>query len=345
MRVVAARASWAEVEPPEGGDRPNPQVRVLRSVTEHDRPEDFIETFCSLYTNAHTQHFRRKFLCQLFTTTGALHPADVSPAVLAAWITSPGANNTVRGRLATARVFFRWAVRQGHCESDPTAELGHITKSFPTTYGKTQSRYPARWLSHDEAYGQLLGTCDTSEARGLRDAIAIRLGLSGLRSNEIRTLTWAELHLGGTRPTINWTGKGRKARSVTPGRTLVSLINDWTGVWRTATGQLPQREQTLIVGADRHGQLAYGSMCGATAIFDIVRRRAIAAGLGNVSPHDLRRTAAGILHHSKTDDGGHRFDLLDIQKVLGHADPVTTMRSYLDPMDTGVQERAATVLD
>jgi integrase len=46
-----------------------------------------------------------------------------------------------------------------------------------------------------------------------------------------------------------------------------------------------------------------------------------------------------------TADGAHTFDLLDIQRVLGHADPATTMRSYLEPMDSGVQERAASVLD
>jgi len=69
------------------------------------------------------------------------------------------------------------------------------------------------------------------------------------------------------------------------------------------------------------------------------------ADLGHLSPHDLRRTAAGILHRTTADNGAHHFDLLDIQKVLGHADPATTMRSYLDPMDTGVHERAATILD
>ncbi len=81
------------------------------------------------------------------------------------------------------------------------------------------------------------------------------------------------------------------------------------------------------------------------AIYRIVRRRADDAGLGHVAPHDLRRSAAGILHRSTAENGAHHFDLLDIQKVLGHADPATTMRSYLDPMDTGVIDRAAAVLD
>ena len=52
-----------------------------------------------------------------------------------------------------------------------------------------------------------------------------------------------------------------------------------------------------------------------------------------------------MLHRSKGPDGSHRFDLLDIQKVLHRADPVITMKCYLDPMDTEVMDRAVRVLD
>ncbi len=82
-----------------------------------------------------------------------------------------------------------------------------------------------------------------------------------------------------------------------------------------------------------------------STLYRIVTRRAQQAGLGHVAPHDLRRSAASILHHSTTDDGAHRFDLLDIQRVLGHTDPATTMRSYLEPMDTTVIKRASRFLD
>lgn len=81
------------------------------------------------------------------------------------------------------------------------------------------------------------------------------------------------------------------------------------------------------------------------SIAKVVRLRAEEAGLGHVSPHDLRRTAAAILHRAVSDDGAHYFDLLDIQKVLGHANPATTMRSYIDPIDNRVIQRAAQVLD
>jgi integrase len=83
----------------------------------------------------------------------------------------------------------------------------------------------------------------------------------------------------------------------------------------------------------------------ACSVQKMVATRAEEAGLGHMSPADLRRSAAGILHRAVSDDGAHYFDLLDIQKVLGHANPATTTRSYIDPIDTGVIRRAAQVLD
>ncbi len=51
-----------------------------------------------------------------------------------------------------------------------------------------------------------------------------------------------------------------------------------------------------------------------------------------------------MLHKATDEQGAHYFDLLDIQKVLGHSDPATTMRSYLEPMHTDVLDRAAQIL-
>lgn len=94
------------------------------------------------------------------------------------------------------------------------------------------------------------------------------------------------------------------------------------------------------------GHLSYGyPIAQACSVQRIVSIRAEQASVGHLSPNDLRRSAAGILHRATTGTGGHRFDLLDIQQVLGHKDPATTMRSYLDPLDNGVLERASTYLD
>ncbi len=65
---------------------------------------------------------------------------------------------------------------------------------------------------------------------------------------------------------------------------------------------------------------------------------------GEIAPHDLRCTAAGILHHTLTVDGAHLNDLLDIQRVLDHADPATTQRSYLDTSTPETTTRAGRTL-
>jgi integrase len=89
----------------------------------------------------------------------------------------------------------------------------------------------------------------------------------------------------------------------------------------------------------------WGTPLGFTAMWDLVLRRAEQSGLGHVTPHDLRRATATILHNAKTTDGAHLYDLLDIQRVMDHADPATTQRSYIDHLDTTVKQRAGNDLD
>jgi integrase len=60
-------------------------------------------------------------------------------------------------------------------------------------------------------------------------------------------------------------------------------------------------------------------MLSGEAIRQILSRRTLAAGLANVSPHDLRRTYAGDL----LDAGA---DLPAVQQLMGHASPSTTSR-------------------
>jgi integrase len=185
---------------------------------------------------------------------------------------------------------------------------------------------------------------------GLRDEIIVRLGLSGVRVSEIGTLTVGAVDL--AQPLVSFIGKGHKPRKVTPGETLVVLLSEYVRRYEHAVGTL-WPDMPLICqerrGTRTHGTLRLdwgrGYAVPANSLHHIVLRRADQAGLGHVAPHDLRRTAAGILHRSIDKQGAHFFDLLDIQQVLDHADPATTMRSYLEPMNTGVKDKAALFLD
>jgi hypothetical protein len=128
-----------------------------------------------------------------------------------------------------------------------------------------------------------------------------------------------------------------------------ALVGDWLLRYGLGVGRDLLADDPVVCRQKTGGgvgQVSWGHPFKQPAsIRKLVAARAEQAALGHVSPHDLRRSAAGILHRSVSADGAHHFDLLDIQKVLGHANPATTMRSDIDPLDTGVIRRAAAVLD
>jgi integrase len=265
-----------------------------------------------------------------------------------AWCTSGNpANNTVYQRTSQAWTFLRWCIREGVIDKNPAEHLrdpGSPLRTFRRTFGKVQSKHPGRWLTHDEAYGLLVASCQDGTLIGLRDEIILRLGLAGMRLAEIGSLTVGDV---ARLPVITWTGKGRKPRQMTAGERLVDAIRRYLAQYPE-----PKSDDPLIcrqvMGAARQGglrRLCWHQGPQPRSLYWIVNERGKAAGLGHISPHDLRRSAAGILHRATTPEGAHHFDLLDIQRVLGHADPATTMKSYLEPMDTAVLDRAAGFLD
>lgn len=132
---------------------------------------------------------------------------------------------------------------------------------------------------------------------------------------------------------------------------MLAAIRRYLAAWEEATGRPPAPNDAFLAAARGNQRdtrvLAYGHPIWANnGVWKIVTDRAAAAGLGHVTPHDLRRTVAGILHDAKTDDGAHLYDLLDIQQVLDHANPATTVASYINPLtQRGVKQRASRVLD
>lgn len=69
----------------------------------------------------------------------------------------------------------------------------------------------------------------------------------------------------------------------------------------------------------------------------LLQRRARAAGVGYMSPHDLKRTAARMMHGARGADGGPLCDLLDIADVLDHSNPKVTMDCYTGPSAMGIR--------
>lgn len=156
-----------------------------------------------------------------------------------------------------------------------------------------------------------------------------------MRVAEVCSLTLADV---AQLPRITWIGKGRKPRKVTASPALADAISRLTEAL-PATGPSTFLIQPMARNGDtwRTGHNGINPL----AIRRLLNRRTDLAATGHVAPHDLRRSAAGMLHDARSADGGHIFDLLDIQQVLGHADPATTMKCYLQPMNTDTLDKAA----
>lgn len=341
-------------------NNPGPSLRALDPTTTNLL--DLVDDFCDRYPNDETRRQYRRWLHELHRDTGRRHPTDLTEADLIHWCTTSAvtgralANNTVHQRRSLVRTFLRWCLRCGHVDADASAHLNDgPLRSFQRTYGRVQATNPGRWLTYEQAFSTLVAACQDGTQIGLRDELVVRLGLAGVRAGEIGRMTIGNLRLDHGDPHIAWSGKGHKPRRIDVGPALAALLHKYLAQYTLSLGHTPTHDHPLICRNRFQGArwnaaaVEWGTGYARSSANDgprnIVVKRAAQAGLGHVATHDLRRTAAGILHRSTDEHGAHHFDLLDIQRVLDHSDPSVTMRCYLDPMDHGAKARAASVLD
>jgi integrase/recombinase XerD len=208
-----------------------------------------------------------------------------------------GARSRVRA-LAAIRSFLRSLLSRGVLPPGPGLELG---------LRQPPARLP-RALGGAET-GALLAQPRDQDRRGLRDRALLELLYAcGLRVSEAIGLRGSQLNLPAGFVTV--LGKGGKERVVPLGRAARTALEAYLD------GQRPR----LLGG--RASPFVFlgpgGRPLTRQAVWKIVRRRALAAGLGRrVSPHTLRHTFATHLLA-----GG--ADLRVVQALLGHADIGTT---------------------
>lgn len=183
----------------------------------------------------------------LFRHDRVTDPRLLSDPAVNQWVGLAKANNTRRNRLTRICVFLRWCVRYELADPRLVEDLQsreNPLRDTPPLYGKLQGKYPAHWLTHEEAYGSLLGGCDRSDV-GRRDELVLRLGLAGMRVAEIIHLRVGDLHLG-CDPTIQWIGKKNRARKVAVGPALFDLLADYRTRYSAGIGPPPRRGGHLL---------------------------------------------------------------------------------------------------
>ncbi|AOY80967.1 tyrosine-type recombinase/integrase [Moorena producens JHB] len=106
-------------------------------------------------------------------------------------------------------------------------------------------------------------------------------------------------------------GKGGKDRTVYLPEGAIAFVDNWLSV----RGHQPG---ALLCPIQKGGQIQYRKMT-PQAVLLILQKRAKQAGVESFSPHDFRRTFCSDLL-----DAG--IDIVTVQKLAGHASPVTTAK-------------------
>jgi site-specific recombinase XerD len=226
------------------------------------------------------------------------------------------AHSTANRMLSAMRGTLKAAWKLGQM----TAEDYHAAASVDNVKGQT---VPAgRHIPSGEVVS-LLDTCDQTEA-GIRDAaiIALLYG-AGLRRAELVGLDLADYDPGDG--TLKVSGKGNKQRFIHVVNGAAAALADWLTVRGDAPG-------ALFLGT---GNRQSGGRLTDQAIYKMLQRRAEAAGVESLTPHDFRRTFVGEL----LDRGA---DISTVQQLAGHADVTTTAR--YDRRGEAAKRKAAELL-
>lgn len=173
-------------------------------------------------------------------------------------------------------------------------------------------RLPAgRALPLEELQALLEACAADATPAGLRDGALISvLWSSGARRSEVAALQLGDYDRTEHGLTIR-SGKGNKDRITYVVGGAITALADWLLVRGDWAGP-------LFVAISRGGHITRRQMTD-QAVLVILRKRAAAAGVADVSPHDMRRTMITQVLEAGA-------DLATAQKLAGHAKPETTAR-------------------
>jgi len=200
-------------------------------------------------------------------------------------------------RLSTLRRFYRYLLREGVIQDDPTADVRSPSLGRPLPKSIT------------EASVEKLLAVPADTTLGRRDrAMLETMYASGLRVSELVTLSLNELDL--TTGLVRVTGKGGRERIVPLGDEAAGRIRDYLD---RARPELLGEQMNSAVFITRRGKPMTRQ-----AFWQLIKRYAALAGVDpGLSPHSLRHAFATHLLN-------HGADLRSVQMLLGHVDLSTT---------------------
>ena len=215
--------------------------------------------------------------------------------------TAPYSPASVARMLVAVRGFYRFLVREGRLDSDPTAKVG--TPKPPRALPKAIALRDVEELL-ELPPNTLLGRRDK--------AILETLYGAGLRISELVGLDVDDVDLDEGTILVR-SGKGSKARRVPVGRAARAAAGDYMSATRPELMRRAKRSSGAALFLNARGARLSRQGC-----WKILKGYAQAAGLDSeVSPHTLRHSFATHM----LDAGA---DIRVVQELLGHASLSTT---------------------
>jgi len=213
--------------------------------------------------------------------------------------------SSIGRKLSAVKGFFRYLIREGVLEKDPSLGIATPKKEKPLP----------TYLPVDDMF-RLLDTPAKGAASGLRDQAILEVLYScGLRASELVGLNWADIDT--ALEVVRVRGKGSKERIVPIGKKALEALQRYREhVLELVKGKRKMesgRQEAVFLNA-RGGRLTTRSV--ARLVGKYVRQ---SGTLIKASPHSLRHSFATHL----LDAGA---DLRAIQELLGHASLSTTQK-------------------
>lgn len=201
-------------------------------------------------------------------------------------------------QLSSFRRFFRYIMREGMRDDDPTAdiEMPRIGRSLPKTLTEEQVE-------------SLLHAPNTDEPLGHRDRAMLELlYATGLRVSELINLKMSQVNF--NQGVLRIVGKGDRERLIPLGDESQRWLRDFIDG--------PRMEILLERQTDYLFPTRRGDRMTRQAFWHIIKRYALKAGIEKkLSPHSLRHAFATHLLNRGA-------DLRVVQLLLGHSDLSTT---------------------
>lgn len=190
---------------------------------------------------------------------------------------------TASVRFRAVQQFFRWAVEEGELDQSPMARMRPpiIPEEPPPVLGEDELR-------------KLLSSMSGKSFVDRRDTAIVALLIdTGLRRAECAGLRLEDIDLTAGQATVM--GKGRRPRILSLGTKTIQALDRYLRI-RAKHAYAARPELWL----------GHGGAMTDSGIYQVVRDRAAAAGLGSIGPHRFRHTFA----HAWLASGGTEGDLM-----------------------------------